>query len=98
MKDKKIKFADKAKTILEKPKVSGVGDFLDNEKLEIRETVNTEIQESGDTENRITVKEKIREEFKLPFDLAEQLRAYAFENRITKTAVVISALEKFLQK
>jgi len=38
---------------------------------------------------------KKREEFQIPETLAEMLRAYAYEHRQKKTAVVISALEEF---
>lgn len=97
MKDKKLKFADKAKTILETPKPSGVGDFLESEEGDVRKTVNTEIQEAVNTENRTNTSKTVREEFRLPFELAEKLRAHAFENRSTKTAIVVDALERFFQ-
>ena len=43
-------------------------------------------------------KKTVREEFRLPFKLAEKLRSYAFKNRTTKVAVVKEALEQFLSK
>lgn len=55
-------------------------------------------RDSVSPENRKTVKpilRKKREEFQIPDTLAELLRAYAYEHRIKKTAVVISALEEF---
>jgi hypothetical protein len=45
-----------------------------------------------------TVLRKKREEFQIPEPLAEKLRAYAYEHRTKKTAVVICALEEFFEQ
>ena len=87
---KKGKFADKAKEIIDPDKPKGLSDFLGEEE---RKSEDTDIRKHESTAKRITV----REEFRLPEDLAENLRTYAFHNRITKTAVVIEALNKFLE-
>lgn len=97
MKDKKDKFSNKAKAILETPKPSGIGDFLDEEKRDVRNSVNTDNGNSVNTEIRTDTIKTTREEFRLPIDLADKLRKYAFETRMTKTAVVVEALEKFLK-
>lgn len=97
MENKKNKFATKAKTILEKSKPSGVGDFLESEEGGVRKSVNTENSKAVETENRTDDPKTVREEFRLPVKLAEKLRAYAFENRSTKTAIIVDALEKFFQ-
>ena len=59
----------------------------------------TEIQESEYTENRETDRSgsAVREEFRLPGDLAETLREYAHQQRLKKTAVVIEALQEFFR-
>jgi len=102
MKNKKSKFADKAKTILEKPKPSGVGDFMEESpepvKPDVRKSVNTENSKPVEPEIRIEEPKTVREEFRLPFDLAEKLRKHAFETRATKTAIVVEALENFFKK
>ena len=56
-------------------------------------SVVTDIRKNGNTKKHKTV----REEFRLPENLAETLRIYAFNHRTTKTAVVIEALEKFFE-
>jgi len=100
MKDKKSKFASKAKSILDKGKPSGIGDFLEEgtQKEDVRKYVNTESSKTVETETRTEGPKTVREEFRLPFDLAEKLRKYAFENRTTKTATVVDALEEYLKK
>lgn len=100
MKDKKNKFASKAKSILDTGKPSGIGDFLEegDQGKDVRKAVNTEISKAVELENRTSDPKTIREEFRLPFELADQLRKYAFETRTTKTATVIEALENFFKK
>ncbi len=69
-------------------------------KPETRKTVNTVQRKTSNTE-KITEDEKLptkREEFRLPADLAERLRVYAFDIRSKKTVVVIDALDAFLKK
>ena len=99
MKNKKSKFASKAKSILDKGKPSGIGDFLEEGTKEkvVRKTVNTKSRKAVETERRTSPPVTVREEFRIPFDLAEKLRKHAFENRTTKTATVIEALERFLR-
>jgi len=36
--------------------------------------------------------------FRLPFDLIEKLRQYAFDDRISQQELVITALEEFFKK
>ena len=64
---------------------------------ETRETVYPGSQETEYTENRKPEKNDsaVREEFRLPADLAETLREYAHQQRLKKTAVVIEALQEF---
>lgn len=98
MADKKRKFANKAKTILGDPekKPSGIGDFLEEDD-QAADQGKEAARKAGDTDNRNSVQPKTaREEFRLPYELSERLRKYAFENRTTKTAAVVEALEKFL--
>lgn len=58
-----------------------------------------ESQESEYTENRKTDRSDsaVREEFRLPADLAETLREYAHQQRLKKTVVVIEALQEFFR-
>ncbi len=91
---KKGKFADKAKGIIDNRKPKGLSDFLEEDKKNmVRKAVNTDLLENDITDKRKTV----REEFRLPEDLAENLRTYAFHHRTTKTTVVIEALNEFLK-
>jgi hypothetical protein len=100
MKDKKNKFASKAKSILDTGKPSGIGDFLEEGAKEknVRKPVSTEKSKAVEPETRTDNPATVREEFRLPFDLAEKLRKHAFETRTTKTATVVEALENFLEK
>jgi uncharacterized protein (DUF58 family) len=95
MKDKKNKFASKAKSILDTGKPSGRGDFLEEgtQEKSVRKTVSTEISKTVKPESRTDSPKTVREEFRLPFELAEKLRKHAFETRTTKTATVVEALE-----
>jgi len=86
--EKRKKFADKGKAILQKP--SGIGDFLNDDESE---TTN-EPKAVKTKEKKITLSnEKKREEFKFPVELSEKLRKYSFDKRLTKTSIVIRALE-----
>jgi hypothetical protein len=100
MKDKKNKFASKAKSILDTGKPIGIGDFLEEgaKEKDVRKPVNTEKSKAVETETRIDNPATVREEFRLPFDLAEKLRKHAFEARTTKTKTVIKALEEYFNK
>jgi hypothetical protein len=80
-------FASKAGEILSGKRPSSMTELMDGQ-----------TRDSVSPENRKTVKPTIRkkrEEFQIPETLAEMLRAYAYEHRKKKTAVVISALEEF---
>ena len=112
MKNKKGRFAEKGKSILktetaDKPK--DIAGFLEEDKDNAGETAppesvhkytNTQIRKSVFTETRTKEKTKntVREDFRLPYELAERLRTYAFKNRITKTTAVIRALESYFEK
>jgi len=39
----------------------------------------------------------VREEFRLPFDLAEKSRKHAFESTTTKTSTVVETLKKYFK-
>ncbi len=87
METKKGTFAEKGQSILNPQKPKGISDFLDeNKDVSVRKTANTECRKA------------VREEFRLPFELAERLRKYAYKNRSTKTATVIEALSKFFSE
>jgi len=66
---------------------------------ETHKSVHSGSQESEYTENRKTDRSgrTVREEFRLPADLAETLREYAHQQRLKKTAVVIEALQEFFR-
>jgi len=66
---------------------------------ETRKPGNPENQESGYPGNRKTDRNgsSVREEFRLPEDLADTLREYAHQQRLKKTAVVIEALQEFFR-
>lgn len=93
-KNKKGKFSDIGKTILKKDeKPKGISSFLsdDEQDTENRSSVNTETRKK-----KPKAQKKVREEFRLPADLAEKLRKRAFEERRSKVAIVIEALEEYL--
>ena len=97
---KRGKFAQKAKTMFDQEKLTGLADFLDDESEgSSRKSVTTENRTTVQSENHIDAKRqgKVREEFRLPEDLAETLRDYAYHNRRKKTAVVIEALSEFFR-
>lgn len=98
------KFARKAQRILHRDQPTSLADLMREEEQEIgypaiREHGYPENQESGYTENRKTDRSgnTVREEFRLPEDLAETLREYAHQQRLKKTAVVIEALQEFFR-
>jgi hypothetical protein len=66
---------------------------------ESREAGYPESQEPGYPDTRIPDRSgsAVREEFRLPEDLADTLREYAHQQRLKKTAVVIEALQEFFR-
>ena len=90
------KFARRAQRILHRDQPMSLADLMGEED---HEHGYTEIQESEYTENRKTDRSgrTVREEFRLPADLAETLREYAHQQRLKKTAVVIEALQEFFR-
>ena len=96
------KFARKAQRILHRDQPMSLAELMSEEEHEIG---NPEIrvsgfpgnQESGNPEIRKTDRNgsSVREEFRLPEDLADTLREYAHQQRLKKTAVVIEALQEF---
>jgi len=96
------KFARRAQRILHRDQPMSLADLMGEEVQEIgytetRETGYPGSQETESTENRKPEKNDsaVREEFRLPADLAETLREYAHQQRLKKTAVVIEALQEF---
>ncbi len=105
MATKKGKFSEKAQRITE-PKPHSITDFLENPAgTETRKAVNTKIRKPVKTGRRKPVNTDYRktdraeatkrEELKMPLELAEWLREYAFMERTTKTAVIVEALNRF---
>src|SRR2546428_1157733 len=98
------KFARKAQRILHRDQPMSLAELMSEEQHETgypatRESGYQENQESGFPENRKTDKSggAVREEFRLPEDLADTLREYAHLQRLKKTAVVIEALQEFFR-
>ena len=98
------KFARRAQRILHRDQPMSLADLMGEEDHEPRytesqESVYPESQESVYPENRKTDRSgsAVREEFRLPTDLAETLREYAHQQRLKKTAVVIEALQEFFR-
>ncbi len=98
------KFARRAQRILHRDQPMSLADLMGEEDQEIgyqatQETGYTESQESVYTESRKAERSgsAVREEFRLPADLAETLREYAHQQRLKKTAVVIEALQEFFR-
>ncbi len=81
-------FAGKARHLLDRERPASMADLMGEEN---RETVYPEIRQSGRASG------KVREEFRLPEDVAETLREYAHQQRMKKTAVVIEALREFFR-
>jgi hypothetical protein len=98
------KFARKAQRILHRDQPMSLADLMSEEEhesgfLESREAGYPGSQEPGYPENRKTDRSgsAVREEFRLPEDLADTLREYAHQQRLKKTAVVIEALQEFFR-
>ena len=98
------KFARRAQRILHRDQPMSLADLMGEEDHEIgypetRETGYPESQEPVYTESREADRSgsAVREEFRLPADLAETLREYAHQQRLKKTAVVIEALQEFFR-
>src|SRR5215510_8175033 len=98
------KFARKAQRILHRDQPMSLAELMSEEENEpgnpeTRKPGNPENQESGYQENRKTDRNgsSVREEFRLPEDLADTLREYAHQQRLKKTAVVIEALQEFFR-
>jgi len=106
------KFARRAQRILHRDQPMSLADLMGEEDHEPRYTESQESeypenqeseypenQESEYPENRKTDRSgsAVREEFRLPADLAETLREYAHQQRLKKTAVVIEALQEFFR-
>ena len=90
------KFARKAQRILHRDQPMSLADLMSEEEHELGFP---ESQEPGYPENRKTDRSgsAVREEFRLPEDLADTLREYAHQQRLKKTAVVIEALQEFFR-
>src|SRR4030095_8012637 len=96
------KFARKAQLILHRDQPMSLADLMSEEEHESgfpesREAGYPESQEPGYPDTRIPDRSgsAVREEFRLPEDLADTLREYAHQQRLKKTAVVIEALQEF---
>ena len=96
------KFARKAQRILHRDQPMSLAELMSEEEHEIgnpdfRVSGFPENQESGNPEIRKSDRNgsSVREEFRLPEDLADTLREYAHQQRLKKTAVVIEALQEF---
>jgi hypothetical protein len=99
------KFARKAQRILHRDQPMSLADLMREEEREpgfpeSRFPGFPESQEPGYPENRKTDRggSAVREEFRLPEDLADMLREYAHQQRLKKTAVVIEALQEFFRQ
>jgi hypothetical protein len=90
------KFARKAQRILHRDQPMSLADLMSEAE---REPGFSESQEPVFPENRKTDRSgsAVREEFRLPEDLADTLREYAHQQRLKKTAVVIEALQEFFR-
>ena len=92
----KGKFARKAQRILHRDQPMSLADLMSEEE---HEPGYPESREAGYPENQKTDRSSsaVREEFRLPEDLADTLREYAHQQRLKKTAVVIEALQEFFR-
>ena len=90
------KFARKAQRILHRDQPMSLADLMSEEE---HEPGFPESREAEYPENRKTDRSgsAVREEFRLPEDLADTLREYAHQQRLKKTAVVIEALQEFFR-
>jgi hypothetical protein len=98
------KFARKAQRILHRDQPMSLAELMSEEEHVIGNPDSRipgfpENQGSGYPENRKTDRNgsAVREEFRLPEDLADTLREYAHQQRLKKTAVVIEALQEFFR-
>jgi len=98
------KFARKAQRILHRDQPMSLAELMSEEEHEIGNPGTgisgfPENQESGypDTRKIDRNGSSVREEFRLPEDLADTLREYAHQQRLKKTAVVIEALQEFFR-
>ena len=82
------KFARKAQRILHRDQPMSLADLMSEEEHEPGYPENRKTDRSGSA---------VREEFRLPEDLADTLREYAHQQRLKKTAVVIEALQEFFR-
>ena len=82
------KFARKAQRILHRDQPMSLAELMSEEEHEIG---NPEIRKTDRNGS------SVREEFRLPEDLADTLREYAHQQRLKKTAVVIEALQEFFR-
>jgi hypothetical protein len=91
------KFARRAQRILHRELPSSLADLMGKE---TQEPGNPAFRISGNPETRLSGQSgsTVREEFRLPEDLAETLREYAHQQRMKKTAVVIEALQEFFRQ
>ncbi len=85
------KFARRAQRILHRDQPMSLADLMGEEDHTpgYPETETRKTDKSGST---------VREEFRLPEDLAETLREYAHQQRLKKTTVVIEALQEFFRQ
>ena len=90
------KFARKAQRILHRDQPMSLADLMSEEE---RESGFPESREPGFPGSRKADRSgsAVREEFRLPEDLADTLREYAHQQRLKKTAVVIEALQEFFR-
>src|SRR4029453_11657479 len=90
------KFARKAQRILHRDQPMSLADLMSEEE---QEPGYPESQEPGYPDTRIPDRSgsAVREEFRLPEDLADTLREYAHQQRLKKTAVVIEAPQEFFR-
>ena len=97
------KFASKAQRILHRDQPLSLAELMSEERKpgfpETRESGYPESQEPGYPDTRKTDRSgsAVREEFRLPEDLADMLREYAHQQRLKKTTVVIEALQEFFR-
>src|SRR5215467_7670362 len=82
------KFARKAQRILHRDQPMSLAELMSEEEHEIGNPENRKPDRNGSS---------VREEFRLPEDLADTLREYAHQQRLKKTAVVIEALQEFFR-
>jgi len=96
------KFARKAQRILHREPPMSLADLMAEEVQHSESLVygNPEDRDAVSLDARKPEKSgsAVREEFRLPTDLADTLREYAHQHRQKKTAVVIEALQDFFRQ